>query len=131
MTDRRTLIFRVAVALILLGTCSNLGFAIHRLFGSINLFALAVLLWVVSPWLLLAATLRLRPLGVAPTIFIMLAALVLTIVSTTVYYNNFIAPPDSLDGVIFIFTPFMELMVAGIVFSFVWSSVRSKRNAGI
>lgn len=59
----------------------------------------------------------------------MLAALVLLVVSTAVYYDNFIAPPDGLDGVIFIITPFMGLVGAGVIFSFVWSVVRSKKNA--
>lgn len=120
---------QATIAIILLGACSNLGFASYRLSGGVNLFALAVLLWVVSPWLLLGATLKLRPLGLAPTIVVMFAALVLLVASTAVYYGNFIAPPDSLDGVIFIITPFMALAGSGVIFSFVWSAVRSKKNA--
>ncbi len=99
-----------AVALIatVIGAAVNLGFFI-RSWGSVNLAGVGLALWVLSPWIILAATLRLHWDKPACATVLGLLSIIILLLSARKYYQILVAHYDAQAELIFIVLPGMAL----------------------
>jgi len=119
---------RIGFVFIGLGGIANLGFFVTYVGKPWGLFFFVVAAWILAPWFILAATLRLRPLGPKAAALVTIVSGILLLATSAVFIGAWGSLRDAQGGVIFVGVPFFGIAITTVVFFLVWSAVRSKRN---
>src|SRR3954467_10811729 len=95
----------VGLALAAAGALTNLGFFVAYAGNGWDVFFFVLVALILAPWILLTATLRLRPLGPTATLLVTIVTCVMLVISSAVFIDARNSMHDAQGGVLFVVVP--------------------------